>query len=160
MVTLPQLIEEDVTRIDEELRLLLTRTEAATAMIADKGGFLIASHGDGQRYDLTTLAALAAGAFMANETIAGLVNETQFSSVYQQGEQTSLFVQTVDCHCLLVVIFPVQVSIGLVKYFAGPAVAAIARQIQLAHERAPGAGLDLSELNLDNTADFFRRKSV
>ena len=160
MVTLPQLLEEDVARFGEELRQLLTRTEASAAMIIDKGGFLISSHGDSEGYDLTTLAALAAGAFMANQTIAGLVRETEFSSVYQQGAQTSLFVQTIDAHCLLVVIFPAQVSIGLVKYFAAPAVGAIAGQIQAAQERAPGAGLDLSELNLADTSELFRRKSA
>jgi len=49
--------------------------------------------------------ALASGAFHGQPDIAGLVNETNFSSIYQQGENYSMFVTNVDEHSLLVVIF-------------------------------------------------------
>src|SRR6266699_1177137 len=115
MATLPQLIEEDVQRLDDELRELLTQTDATTALIIDKGGFLITSAGDARQFDLTTIAALASGAFMANQTIANLIHETNFNSVYQQGEKFSMFVMSVDECCLLVAIFKAQVSVGAVK---------------------------------------------
>nr|HRD05835.1 roadblock/LC7 domain-containing protein [Verrucomicrobiota bacterium] len=146
MATLPQLIEEDIARLDAELRELLERSDATTALIIDKGGFLITSQGDAQQFDLTTVAALASGAFMANQTIAGLVHETNFNSIYQQGEQFSMLVTCVDENCLLLVVFKAQVSVGAVKYFAAPAVKRIALQLQIAQERAPDAGLDLSVL--------------
>ena len=120
MATLPQLIEEDIQLLDEEMRELLEKSDATTALIIDKGGFLICSQGDDRRFDLTTIAALASGAFMANETIANLVHEPTFNSVYQQGEKVSMFVMTIDEHCLLSVIFKAQVSVGVVKYFAAP----------------------------------------
>src|SRR5436190_21664875 len=102
MPTLPQLIEEDIQQIDSVLQDLLERTEATTALVVDKGGFLITSRGDSSQFDLTTIAALASGAFMANQTIANLVNETNFSNVYQQGEKFSMFVISIDEHCLLI----------------------------------------------------------
>jgi predicted regulator of Ras-like GTPase activity (Roadblock/LC7/MglB family) len=156
--TLPQLIEEDVQRLEDVLRELLEKSDATTAMIIDKGGFLIASQGDSRRFDLTTIAALASGAYMANQTIANLIHETEFNSVYQQGEKFSMFASCVDEHCLLVVIFKAQVSVGVVKYFAVPSAGHVADQLQVAQDRDPGAGLDLSELNLANTADLFKRK--
>ena len=159
MPTLPQLVEEDIQRLDAELRELLTQTDSTTALIIDKGGFLITSQGDTQQFDLTTIAALGSGAFMANQTIANLVHETNFSSVYQQGENFSMFVVCVDEHCLLVVIFRALVSVGVVKYFAANCVPRIARQMQIAQERDPAAGLDLSELNVADTSDLFKRKS-
>src|SRR6266851_8077658 len=137
MATLPQLIEEDVQQLESVLQELLEKTDATTALIIDKGGFLIAHQGDSRQFDLTTISALAAGAFMANETIANLVHETTFNSVYQQGQKLSMFVMSVDEQCLLVVIFKAQVSVGVVKYFAGPAVGQIARQMVIAHERDP-----------------------
>ena len=158
MATLPQLIEEDVHRLDDELRELLTQTDATTALIIDKGGFLITSYGDSRQFDLTTIAALASGAFMANQTIANLVHETNFNSVYQQGERFSMFVLTIDDYCMLVVIFRAQVSVGVVKYFAIPAAAHIAEQLLVAQQRDPGAGLDLSVLNLADTSDLFKRR--
>ena len=158
MATLPQLIEEDVQRLDDELRELLTQTDATTALIIDKGGFLITSAGDSRQFDLTTIAALASGAFMANQTIANLIHETNFNSVYQQGEKYSMFVLTVDDYCMLVVIFRAQVSVGVVKYFGAPAAAHIAAQLQVAQQRDPSGGLDLSVLNVADTSDLFRRQ--
>ena len=144
MATLPQLIEEDIQLLDEELRELLEKSDATTALIIDKGGFLIASQGDSRKFDLTTIAALASGAFMANETIANLVHEPTFNSVYQQGEKVSMFVMNVDECCMLAIIFKAQVSVGVVNYFAAPACSRVARQLVIAQEREPGAGLDLS----------------
>jgi predicted regulator of Ras-like GTPase activity (Roadblock/LC7/MglB family) len=159
MGTLPQLLEEDIQRLDDELRALIERSDATTALIIDKGGFLIASQGDVRKFDLTTIAALASGAFMANQTIANLVHETNFSSVYQQGEKFSMFALCVDESCLLVVIFKASVSVGVVKYFAGPSAERIARQMQIAQARDPGAGLDLSMLNMADPSEIFKRRT-
>ena len=159
MATLPQLIEEDVQCLDDALRELLEKSDATTALIIDKGGFLIAGQGDTRQFDLTTIAALASGAYMANQTIANLVHETSFNSVYQQGEKFSMFVLSVDDYCLLVVIFKAQVSVGAVKYFAQPAAQIIATQMAAAQQREPGAGLDLSILNLADTAGLFKKKA-
>jgi len=159
MATLPQLIEEDVQCLDDALRELLEKSDATTALIIDKGGFLISGQGDTRQFDLTTIAALASGAYMANQTIANLVHETSFNSVYQQGERYSMFVLSVDEYSLLVVIFKAQVSVGAVKYFAQPASKIIAVQMATAQQREPGSGLDLSVLNLADTAGLFKKKA-
>jgi len=159
MATLPQLIEEDIQQLDDALEELLDKSDATTALIIDKGGFLISSQGHARQFDLTTIAALASGAYMANQTIANLVHETNFNSVYQQGEKFSMFVMCIDEHCLLSVIFKAHLSVGAVKYFAAPAVQKIAEQLQLAQEREPGGGLDLSVLNLADPSQVFRKKT-
>jgi predicted regulator of Ras-like GTPase activity (Roadblock/LC7/MglB family) len=158
MPTLPQLIEEDVQRLDDILRELLAQTDGTTALVIDKGGFLICNCGDSRQFDLTTIAALASGAYMANQTIANLVHETNFNSVYQQGEKHSMFVLSVDEYCMLVVIFRSQLSVGVIKYFSAPAAASIAEQLQAAQQRDPSGGLDLSVLNVADTSDFFKRQ--
>jgi predicted regulator of Ras-like GTPase activity (Roadblock/LC7/MglB family) len=158
MGTLPQLIEEDIQCLDEALRELLEKSEATTALVIDKGGFLISSYGDNRQFDLTTIAALASGAYLANQTIANLVHEPNFNSVYQQGERYSMFVLCIDEYCMLVVIFKAHVSVGVVKYFGLPASERIAAQMRVAQERDPGNGLDLSVLNLADTAELFKRK--
>jgi predicted regulator of Ras-like GTPase activity (Roadblock/LC7/MglB family) len=159
MATLPQLIEEDIQELEEALQELLEKSDATTALIIDKGGFLITSRGDSRQFDLTTIAALASGAYLANQTIANLVHETNFNSVYQQGEKFSMFVMCIDEHCLLSVIFKANLSVGAVKYFAGPAVQRIAKQLQYAQDRDPGAGLDLSVLNLADPSELFKKKN-
>ena len=158
MATLPQLIEEDIQALDKVLRAFLNRTDATTALIVDKGGFLITHQGEADCFDLITISALAAGAYLASQTIAGLIQEQTFSNVYQQGENFSLLATNVDENCLLLVIFRAQIGVGVVKFYATKIRERIARQLQLAHERDPRAGLDLSELNLAVTSGVFKRK--
>ena len=158
MPTLPQLIEEDIKVFDRALRDLLARSEATTALIIDKGGFLITTSGETEDFDVTTIAALASGAYLANQTIANLVHEENFNSVYQQGEKFSMLVVNVDEHCLLVVVFNARHSAGAVKYYACATIRLIAAQIQRARARNPDKGLDLSLLNAADTAPFFQRK--
>ena len=159
MASLPQLIEEDIQLLDDVLEELLDKCDATTALVIDMGGFLISSRGDSRQFDLTTIAALASGAYLANQTIANLVHETNFNSVYQQGEKFSMFVVCVDEYCLLSIIFKAHLSVGAVKYFALPAAQKIAQQLQTAQERDPGGGLDLSVLNLADPSELFKKKS-
>ena len=158
MGTLPQLIEEDIQRMDAALKALLAQADATAALVIDKGGFLIASRGDSGAMDFTTIGALASGAFLANQTIAGLVNEQNFNNIYQQGEVTSMLCCNIDEHCLIVIIFPSKTGVGVVRFYADKAVKILAAQLVVAGERAPGRGLDLSVLNLADPQELFRRK--
>ena len=159
MATLPQLLEDDIQQLDGALQELLSKSDATTALVIDKGGFLITMCGNQRQFDLTTIAALASGAFAASQTIAHLVREKDFNSVYQQGERYSLLVMNVDENCLLAVIFRASVSVGAVKYYAAPAASGVAQQMTIAQQRDPAAGLDLSALNLADTSGLFKRKS-
>jgi predicted regulator of Ras-like GTPase activity (Roadblock/LC7/MglB family) len=160
MATLPQLIEEDIRHLDKTLRDFIAKADAMVALIIDKGGFLITHAGDAGDFDLTTIGALASGAFMANQTIAGLVNEPNFNSIYQQGEKTSVLAANVDENCILIVIFKAQTGVGVVKYFIPTAVKRIAKQMVAAHKRNPDGGLDLSVMNLADTEGVFRKKEA
>ncbi len=159
MFTLPRLIEEDIVRMEGALGELLARSEASSALILDKAGFIIASQGDTSHFDATTLAALAAASFTANQAIANLISEPNFSSVYQQGEQYSLLVVNVDEHCLLVIIFRAALSVGAVKYYARDAILSVIDQLDKARRRAPDEGLDLAMLNVSDTSSVFKRKT-
>lgn len=158
MATLPQLIEEDMQRLDDALREFIRQTDATAALIIDKGGFLITHQGDASQFDVTTIGALASGAFMANQTIAALVNEPNFNSVYQQGEKSSMLVVNVDEHCLLIVIFSASIGVGIVKYYATATIKRIAHQLVLARSRNPEGGLDLSALNVADSESIFKKK--
>ena len=158
MPTLPQLIEEDIRELNSVLYALLLKSEAGTALVIDKGGFIITKAGEVNSFDLTTLAALSAASYAATETIASLVDEKNFSSVYQQGDNYSLLVLNVDEHCLLALVFKAAISVGAIKYYAVDTTKQIARQMELAHTRAPGEGVDLSELNLEDATEVFRTK--
>jgi predicted regulator of Ras-like GTPase activity (Roadblock/LC7/MglB family) len=155
-MALPQLIAEDVRELDRALAELVSRSEASSAIIIDKAGFLITESGADASVDNTTLAALAAGSFAATQGMASIVSESNFNCVYQQGETFSLIVQNVNDDTLLIVVFAVHVSVGAVKYFANVAVPRIAAQLAKSRERGNGE-LDLAMMNLENSSEFFRK---
>ena len=158
MHTLPQLIEEDITLLDGALLDLLAKSEAATALITDKAGFCLVQQGDVERFDTTSVAALASGSFEATQAIARIIDEPNFSCVYQQGERFSLLVNNIDEQTVLIVIFPSSVSVGLVRYYAAETIRATAEQFTRARNRAPGEGIDLAMLNVADTADIFKKR--
>jgi predicted regulator of Ras-like GTPase activity (Roadblock/LC7/MglB family) len=160
MPTFPQLIEEDIGEINNALLDLLAKSDASIAFLIDKGGFVITQCGRVGDLDITTLAALSAASFAATESIASLVQERNFSSVYQQGENFSLLVVNVDEQSLLTVIFKATLSVGAVKYYSTDTIKVVAAQLRKAHQRTPDHGLDLSMLNLADPSPLFRRKAA
>lgn len=158
MATLPELFEEDIVALNGAMQDLLIKSEALNVLLIDKGGFLITTQGDSRDCDTTTLAALSAASYAATESIASLVHESNFSSVYQQGESFSLLVENVDQFSLLTVVFKAQISVGAVKYFVRDTIKLIAKQLKLAQNRNPQGGLDLSMLNMADTKGLFTKK--
>jgi predicted regulator of Ras-like GTPase activity (Roadblock/LC7/MglB family) len=159
MSTLPQLLEEDVQRMDEALRELLNKSEAEAALIIDRGGFLIAQRGEVEGQDMITLAALAAGCFAASQGMANIVNEPDFNCLYQQGKNLSLLIHSVNDQTLLVVLAKSKVSVGAIKYYAVFAITKVAQQLNAAQAREPWDGLDLSVLNIADPRGLFRKKA-
>jgi len=160
MSTLPQLIEEDVKILNEAISELLAQSDSTCGLVIDKGGFILTQQGNTDSFDTVTLSALAAASYAATEGIASLVNETNFSSVYQQGESHSLLVHNVDEFCLITVIFKANISVGAVKYYAAETIKKVARQMKKAQKRNPEVGFDLSEINLADPTPLFLRKSA
>ena len=126
MANLPQLLEEDISGLNDTLHGLLIKSEASAALLIDKGGFLITTTGEVEGLDTVTLSALAAASFAATQGLASLVGETNFSTVYQQGENNSLLVVNVDASCLLTVVFKATIAVGAVKYYAERSIDGIA----------------------------------
>jgi predicted regulator of Ras-like GTPase activity (Roadblock/LC7/MglB family) len=145
--------------MESALDELLQKSESTAALLIDKGGPLISQRGILDGFDTTTMAALAAGSFAANEAIAGLVGESNFTSIYQQGEHHSLLVGNVGGNLLLIVIFKAATSVGVVKYYAATTVQIVACQLQKARIRTPNEHLDLVSLNMSNTAELFKKKA-
>ena len=152
----PQLIEEDLASFEHVLGDLVKKSEAMLAMIVEKAGYLIHQHGSSESVDTVTFATLGSNAFNATQFMAQLVNENNFSSMYQQGETYSTLILNIDEHCLLVLVFGTQQTVGSMKYYATPAVKQIATQIKTAPARGD-MGLDLCDMNPEDVNTLFRR---
>lgn len=154
----PQLNQEDIDHLDTVLRDLLKKSEANIALLVEKAGYLIHQCGNPEQIDTTTFATLGSNAFNAVQFMASLVNESNFTSMYQQGESYSTLLVNVDENSLLVIVFPTHLTVGSMKYYAAPAVLSIGGRIAEASLRSPGMGIDLSDVDPKDVQALFQRK--
>jgi predicted regulator of Ras-like GTPase activity (Roadblock/LC7/MglB family) len=155
----PSLNQADIDLVDGVLQEFLQKSEANIALLVEKAGYLIHQSGSPENVDTTTFATLGSNAYNAVQFMASLVNENNFSSMYQQGEHFSTLMMNVDENSLLVIVFSTHLTVGSMKYYAGPAAKRIAEQIQLATGRSDGLGLDLSDLNVADSQALFQKRS-
>jgi predicted regulator of Ras-like GTPase activity (Roadblock/LC7/MglB family) len=156
--SLPQLIEEDLRQLNAIFDDFLAKSEADSVLLTAEGGFLVSTHGKTRSIDPTTIGALASNSFEANKAIAGMIGEESFSSMYQAGDRSSLFVQSIDGFNLMIVIFPVRTTVGAIKYYAQAAREMVAKVFERARKRTP-EGLDLALLNLEDSTQLFKRSA-
>ncbi len=157
MFSLPQLIDEDIRAMDLALGEFMERSGSTAALIVDQGGFVITQNGMLENLDTATLGALAANSFAATHAMAKLIRETSVSSIYQEGELNSVLISSLAGYGFLIVVFPAEIGVGSVKYHSYATIGGIVGQLEKAKARAPGDGLDLSDLNLADTAAVFQR---
>jgi predicted regulator of Ras-like GTPase activity (Roadblock/LC7/MglB family) len=129
--------EADSHRVDALLGALLAETGAERALLIDRTGQLIADAGAAPALDPTTFASLAAADFAANEQIAALLGERDFSSLYHQGARSSLYLSGVAGRAILAVVFAREVTLGMVRIKVRRALPALAALFQEVFARPP-----------------------
>jgi len=159
MFTLPLLIGDDIAAINAALGDFLEASGARLALFIDTGGFIVTMQGDATDTDTSTLGALAANSFAATQAIAKIIEDNSVTSLYQEGEKNSLLIVSVGEAGFLAAVFRSEIGVGVVKYYTHTVVARLSEQLAEARLRAPDEGLDLSALNLDDTAPLFRRRA-
>ncbi|HJQ09947.1 MAG TPA: roadblock/LC7 domain-containing protein [Gemmatimonadaceae bacterium] len=106
--------QDDFTAITESLRRFLGETKSLCALLVDRSGQLVTTVGDAPGLDTTAFATLTAADYSANDQLAKLVGETDFSSLFHQGEK-SIYVADIARRLLLVTIFDSRTTVGLVR---------------------------------------------
>ncbi len=152
----PSLNQEDIDVIDAALKDLLKKSEANIALLVEKAGYLIHQCGNPEAIDTTTFATLGSNAYNAVQFMASLVNESNFTSMYQQGENFSTLMVNVDENSLLVIVFPTHLTVGSMKYYAAPAAKGVSDRIVVATLR--GDTLDLSDVDATDVQALFQKK--
>jgi predicted regulator of Ras-like GTPase activity (Roadblock/LC7/MglB family) len=160
MFSLPLLISEDIAALDSALGDFVASSGVRLALVIDCGGFIVNHRGDASGIDTATLGALAANSFAATQAIARIIDDHAVTSLYQEGQESSLLILTVDDSGYLVAVFPSEIGVGAVKYYSQEIVTRVARQFAEARLRAPSEGLDLAAINLEDTAPLFRRRAA
>jgi predicted regulator of Ras-like GTPase activity (Roadblock/LC7/MglB family) len=107
--------EDDFGAITRALEGFLTECNARCALLVDRTGQLVATVGERPTFDPTTFATLTAADFSANDQLAKLVGENDFSTLFHQGEKESMYLADVARRVILVVLFDTRTTLGLVR---------------------------------------------
>jgi predicted regulator of Ras-like GTPase activity (Roadblock/LC7/MglB family) len=152
--------EEEFRKINEELLRLFHRANAKVVFLIDKNGQLIASAGNTQDIDTTSLASLTAGNIAATGGIARLLGEKEFTILFHEGENDNIHISLIGQRVILVVIFDRRSSLGLVRLRvkkSSEALVKVFNDITSKAERQKGKGTldespfaEISDEDIDN----------
>lgn len=136
------------------LKRLLADSLSRVVFLVDKNGSLMASSGDADDFDTTSIASLAAGNVAATGGLAALIGEKEFSSLFHQGEKDSMHMSVISDRLILVVIFDARTQVGLVRLRVRKASEEIAKI--LAEVEAVDTIGPIEELTDDDIESLFR----
>ncbi|MGC8769321.1 roadblock/LC7 domain-containing protein [Calditerrivibrio sp.] len=106
---------EIIKRLQNKIEQLKLEANSKATFLIDKSGQMVATSGDSNEFDATSLAALVAGNVAATDGIAKLLGEKEFSVLFHEGENEHLNITLVDGKLILVVLFDDSTSLGLVR---------------------------------------------
>jgi predicted regulator of Ras-like GTPase activity (Roadblock/LC7/MglB family) len=128
--------EGDFGAITQALERFLQESSARCALLVDRTGQLVATVGEKPTFDPTAFATLTAADFSANDQLAKLIGETEFNSLFHQGERESMYLADVARRVILVVLFDSRTTLGLVRLKVKATVDDLARLFRAVFERA------------------------
>lgn len=133
--------EDDFGAITQSLQRFLHDSNGRCALLVDRTGQLIATVGEQPTFDPTAFATLTAADFSANDQLAKLIGETDFNSLFHQGEKESMYLADVARRVILVVIFDNRTTLGLVRLKLKPTIDELTQLFQQVFQRdASGQG--------------------
>ncbi len=107
--------EEESKQVNVIIEKLTKEANAKVVFVVDKNGQLIASSGETEGLDATSLASLTAGNIAATGGLAKLLGEKEFSIQFHEGERDNIHITIVGGRVILVLIFDQRSSLGLVR---------------------------------------------
>lgn len=150
--------EEEFKKINSVIERLAREANAKLIFLVDKNGQLIASCGETENIDTTSLASLTAGNIAATGGLAKLIGEKEFSILFHEGEKDNIHISLIGARVILVTIFDGRSSLGLIRLRvkkAGEELLAIFDGLMKKVESESGTGLDspfaeITDEDIDN----------
>ncbi|MBI5419456.1 MAG: roadblock/LC7 domain-containing protein [Deltaproteobacteria bacterium] len=146
--------EKEYQEFQAVLKRLLADAYAKVVFLVDKNGSLLASAGETEDFDTTSLASLAAGNIAATGGLASLIGEKEFTILFHEGEKDNMHLSVVANRLILVVIFDRRSSVGLVRLRvrrAGADLERILHEVDAKAEKEGEGGIeDLTEADIES----------
>ena len=128
--------EDDHGAITHSLERFLGECGARCALLVDRTGQLVATVGERPDFDATAFATLTAADFSANDQLAKLIGETDFRTLFHQGDRESMYLADIGRRVILVVLFDNRTTLGLVRLKMKQTVDELTHLFQQVFERA------------------------
>ena len=109
------LFEEDSKRLSQACLRLQQDAYARAVFLLDKDGQLLASEGETEGLDITSLASLTAGNIAATGGLAKLLGEKEFPVQVHEGDKESIHISLIGDRLILVILFDERSSLGLIR---------------------------------------------
>jgi predicted regulator of Ras-like GTPase activity (Roadblock/LC7/MglB family) len=132
--------EEDARQIESLLQTFLHESHARCGLLIDRTGQLITTAGEHPDFDSTAFASLAAADFSANDQLASMIGEQEFSSLFHQGERESMYLADVAKRVILVVLFDDRATLGMIRIKVKKVVSELTRIFQQVFDRPLATG--------------------
>ena len=144
----------------QALKKILTQLsvdmEAKGLLLSDYGGNILVEVLPEGSENSETLAALAAGSFVATRELAGLIGEKEFRWIFHMGHKTSIYIQCIASHYLVFAILGSRTTQGLARLYVEKTSAQLER-ILLKAEKQSVAAAAPSQVFEMNGGDVFKK---
>ena len=155
----PQMVmyEQEFNQISAICERLYREANSKVVFLVDKNGQLIASAGETENIDTTSLASLTAGNIAATGGLAKLIGEQEFSILFHEGERDNLHISIVAGRVILVVIFDSRSSLGLVRLRVKKTTAELTQIFESLMRKIedPAAGSPFAEITDEDIDNLF-----
>ena len=147
--------EEELQQISSICDGLQRDSNSKAVLVIDKNGQSIASAGDVEHLDVTSLSSLTAGNVAATGGIAQLLSEKEFAGQFHEGEKTNVHISIVGARVILVVLFDERSSLGLVRLRVRKAAVELAKVLDTliaksAAGNQPSVFAEITDDDIDN----------
>lgn len=151
------LFEEDSRRLSEVCHRLYLSVYARAVFLLDKDGQMLASEGEVDGIDTTSLASLTAGNIAATGGLAKLLGEPEFPVQVHEGERESIHISLIGERLILVILFDGRSSLGLIRLKLKHVSAdLLAISNEIFNKSAQEVSLGFTEISDDDIDEFFR----
>lgn len=105
----------ELQRINRLLHDFVREAGARCALLLDRNGRPVTAFGETGDLDETSFASLAAADFDASGELAGLLGEAEFTAVYHQGVEGSMYLSEIAGSAILAAVFDRRTTLGMVR---------------------------------------------
>src|SRR3990172_3142352 len=129
------LSEELYNSVTEIIETLAKNTNANSVIFCESTGYPVTYTGDIKSLDISVISSLAASNFSATAKMASLLGEkNSFKYLYHEGEYENLYISNVGFNFLLLIIFKVDVALGMIRIYTKKAIKSLGAVLQTARQ--------------------------